>query len=249
MAPFIASWCFDKGLGWKYAVVTVAVLAFVMVITFSMIKIDDVKEGTQRRNGTKTSYDFLKDINFYISSGILFFYVGVEYAVNGWIVTYLKDTGIMSTSLAQKILSILWIVIIFGRLLCAHISKTINKETILLISSIGTMVFFTLFIMSSRLWTITFCILGLGFCLSGIYPTTIANAGDVLKGSGLAMGTLLAIAGLGGIIMPYITGVIAANRGITGGMTAIAVAIVFMILLSLINKLKVKRNTKSHIRL
>src|SRR5699024_12522278 len=137
---------------------------------------------------TRRSSDlFLKNIDFYLSSGILFFYVGVEYAVNGWIVTYLKDTGIMSTSLAQKVLSILWIIIIFGRLFSAYISKTVDKKTILLFSSIGAVIFFALFLISSSIWTIVACILGLGFCLSGIYPTTISNVGSVLKESSLAM--------------------------------------------------------------
>lgn len=239
MAPFIASWCFTSDLGWKYAIGIVAVLAVTMVIIFSMMKIDNVKgKRREKKEGEKSSFDFLKNVDFYLSSGILFFYVGVEYAVNGWIVTYLKDTGIMSTSLAQKILSILWIVIIFGRLFCAYISKVVDKKTILLTSSIGTMLFFVLFMMCSNIWAIVGCILGLGLCLSGIYPTTIANAGEIIKGSGLAMGTLLAVAGLGGIIMPYVTGIVAEKNGITGGMIAITVAVVFMFICTLLNKLR-----------
>ncbi len=177
-------------------------------------------------------------MDFYLSSGILFCYVGVEYAVNGWIVTYLKDAGIMSTSLAQKILSILWIIIIFGRLFIAYISRNVDKKTILLGSSIGTMIFFLLFLVSSSTWAIVGSILGLGFCLSGIYPTAISNAGNVLKGSSLAMGTLLGVAGLGGIIMPYITGVVAESNGIKGGMVTIGVAAILMFLCSLINKFR-----------
>ena len=92
--------------------------------------------------------------------------------------------------------------------------------------------------MSSSLWAIVGCILGLGFCLAGIYPTTIANVGDVLKGSGLAMGTLLGVAGLGGIAMPYITGIVAEKKGITGGMVAISVAIIFLFLFTLVNRLR-----------
>lgn len=239
MAPFIASWCFNRGLGWKYAISIVAVLAVTMVIIFSVMRIDNVKgKKKSKTEGERASLNFLKNTDFYLSSGILFFYVGAEYAVNGWIVTYLKDTGIMSTSLAQKILSILWIVIIFGRLFCAYISKIVDKKIILLISSTGAILFFVLFMMCSNIWAIVGCILGLGFCLSGIYPTTIANVGSVIKGSGLAMGILLAVAGLGGIIMPYITGAVAEKIGITGGMIAITVAIVLMFLCTLLNKLR-----------
>ncbi|MGN9164374.1 MFS transporter [Tissierellaceae bacterium HCP3S3_D8] len=239
MAPFFASWSFNMDLSWRFVISVVTVLSTIMIVIFSTMKINNVKpEWEKNKRKGKVSLEYLRNIDFYISSGILFFYVGVEYAVNGWIVTYLKDTGIMSTSLAQKVLSILWIIIIFGRLFSAYISKIVDKRTILLASSIGTMIFFVLFMLSSSIWRIIGCILGLGFCLSGIYPTAISNVGSVLKESDLAMGTLLAVAGLGGIIMPYVTGIVAEKNGIAGGMLTITVAIIFMFLCTLINKLR-----------
>jgi fucose permease len=239
MAPFFASWSFNMDLSWRFVISVVTVLSTIMIVIFSTMKINNVKpEWEKNKRKGKVSLEYLRNIDFYISSGILFFYVGVEYAVNGWIVTYLKDAGIMSTSLAQKVLSILWIIIIFGRLFSAYISKIVDKRTILLVSSIGTMIFFVLFMLSSSIWRIIGCILGLGFCLSGIYPTAISNVGSVLKESDLAMGTLLAVAGLGGIIMPYVTGIVAEKNGIAGGMLTITVAIIFMFLCTLINKLR-----------
>jgi len=198
--------------------------------------IDVEKQGKNTKENK--SYDFLKNLDFYISSGILFFYVGVEFAVNGWIVTYLIDAGLMNTSLAQKILSLLWVVIIFGRLFSAYISQTMNKKTIILASSTGVMLFFALFLLSSSTWAIVITILGLGFCLAGIFPTTVSNAGEIVKDSDLAMGTLLALGGLGGIIMPYITGVVAESKGIVGGMITVILGILFMFLFSLINRFR-----------
>lgn len=241
MAPFVSSWLLNNGLSWRFVLGLVATLAALMTLNFATSNIDNTRAERERKEDRKkSSLDFLKNVDFYLSSGILFFYVGVEYAVNNWIVTYLKDSGIMSTSMAQKILSMLWIIIIFGRLFVAYISKKVDKRSILLLSSIGAMVFFLLFLLSSSTWAIAICILGLGFCLSGIYPTTISNAGSVLKGSSLAMGTILGIAGLGGIIMPYVTGVVAENYGIKGGMTAIGVAAVLLFIFTLVNRLRAR---------
>jgi len=246
MAPFFASWALNRGLSWKFVLGVITVMASIMVILFFTMKIDNSSQDRKDKSERgKISLDFLKNIDFYLSGGILFFYVGVEYAVNGWIVTYLKDTGIMSTSFAQKILSMLWIIIIFGRLFSAYISRSVDKKTILLASSIGTMFFFVLFLLSSNVWMITACILGLGFCLAGIYPTAVSNVGGVLKGSSLAMGTLLGIAGVGGILMPYITGVVAEKQGIAGGMVAISVAVVLMFVFTLMNKLRGNRQIKA----
>ncbi len=237
MAPFIASWFVKIGLDWKYSIGLITILSTIMVLIFISMNIIDVEKQGKNTKENK-SYDFLKNLDFYISSGILFFYVGVEFAVNGWIVTYLIDAGLMNTSLAQKILSLLWVVIIFGRLFSAYISQTMNKKTIILASSTGVMLFFALFLLSSSTWAIVITILCLGFCLAGIFPTTVSNAGEIVKDSDLAMGTLLALGGLGGIIMPYITGVVAESKGIVGGMITVILGILFMFLFSLINRFR-----------
>ncbi len=242
MAPFFASWAFSRGYAWQYIIGVISILAALVVLNFMSLKIEDGKEEIKEDEQSKSSdLSFLKNIDFYVSSGILFFYVGVEYAVNGWIVTYLKDTGLMTTTMAQTILSLLWIVIIFGRLFTARISKRVDNTSILLASATGTIVFFGIFLMLSNIWGIIFCILGLGFCLSAIYPTTISNVGSVLQGSSLAMGGLLGAAGLGGILMPYITGLVAEMKGIAGGMMVISVAVICMFLCTLVNKIRRQR--------
>lgn len=238
MTPLFAAWALDTGYSWRWILRLIAILAAILVIAFRMMPIDNTKGVAKKRVITDRSNSFLKNTDFYLAAGILFFYVGVEYAVNGWIVTYLRDAGIMSAAMAQRILSILWIIIIFGRLFSSFISNYVDKKSILLVSSIGTVIFFALFILSSNLWAIIICILGLGFCLSGIYPTTVSDVGQVLTQSPMAMGTLLAVAGLGGILMPYLVGVVAELRGITGGMIAISVAVVLMFVLTLVNRIR-----------
>jgi fucose permease len=235
IAPFLTSFCVIIGLGWKFTIVVVILLALAMVFFYGTIGIGNEKSNAGSRDRSK-SLDFLRNADFYLSCGILFFNTGTEYAVNGWVVTYLKDAGIMTTSLAQAVLSMLWIAIIAGRLFCGYISKYVDKRDILLGSSIGTAVFFVLFMLLFNVWAIIACIIGLGFCLSGIYPTAITNAGTAIKGSGLAMGILLSAAGLGGITMPYITGAVAEKAGIAGGMTAISVFAALLFVFTLVNR-------------
>lgn len=238
LAPFISSLLFNIGLGWKYSVGLLSILAFISVFIFKFMNIDNNKYTRKTEESKKISYGFIKNIDFQISAGILFFYVGIEYSLNGWIVTYFKDTGIMSISLAQRMLSILWIVIIFGRLFTAYISRKIDKENILLTNSIGIMVFFILLMKSTNINIIVICILGLGFCLSGIYPTTLSSIKHTRENVELVIGTTIGIAGLGGIIVPYITGVLADSIGIAGGMLTVATCTIFLFLYSLVNKFR-----------
>lgn len=238
LTPLFAAWALGQDYSWRFILQLIGGLAIILVFVFSRLPIENVHRGRMPAAEASGGVHFLSSIDFYLASGILFFYVGVEYAVNGWIVTYLKDSGIMTTTMAQRILSLLWIIIIFGRLFIVSISRRVDKRTILLASSIGTMVFFGLFLLASGLGAIIGCILGLGFCLSSIYPTTISNIGPVLRHSSLAMGTLLGVAGLGGIVMPYLVGLVANKQGIAGGMVAIAIAIGLLFGFTLINRLR-----------
>lgn len=242
LAPFFAAWVIKRGMDWRFTLVTISALALVMIIVFFLTRIDNHRGEVEKTGeGSARSLDFLKSLDFHLSTGILFFYVALEYSINGWVVTYLQDTGLMSPSLAQTTLSFLWVIIIFGRLFSAYISKTMDKKTILLLSFLGGMIFFGLFMLASQPFLIILSILGLGFCIAGIYPTGIANAGEVLKGSSLAMGLLLGISGFGAIAMSYITGIVAERVGIAGGMVSISVAAVLMFILALINKFRPKR--------
>ncbi len=240
IAPLLASFLLTLGFGWRPILTLVAALAILMVILFKASGIESIsfKRG---KKSTKYNFDFIKERSFYLSAGMMSCYTGVEYAVNGWLVTYLRDSGRMDTSMAQRMLSIMWVVIIVGRLFNVYIAKKFDNKNIVLFSSFGSLICFLLFMASSNLWITILWILGLGFCLSGIYASGLTNAGNIIKESKLAMSTILGIAGLGGMIMPFIIGLVAEKVGITGGMITIAFSAGMLFTLALINKLwKVK---------
>lgn len=178
---------------------------------------------------------FLKSYSFYGIAFILFFYLGLENCINGWFVTYLQNTGVMSTTYATALVSFTWLVIMAGRLICAALSKKLDKSTIILILSLGSAACFFLLISTRSLPLITAALLGLGFFLSGIYPTCIANAGPMIKGSTIGMAVLTAISAMGGIITPQIIGGIADRIGIVASIGVLYVNVFFVILLSFIN--------------
>jgi fucose permease len=248
LAPFIAFACVVSGLGWKVAVLIVAVLLMVRILVFWQMPIMDHQPQVEasdplNSNDKLATLSYLRNPSYYLIGGLMFFYLGAENAVNGWAVAYLKDTGIMSTTLAQSVLSILWVVIIFGRLFSGYLSKHVGKSSLLVGNSIGSVIFFILFMMTRNTTWIVALIVGLGFFFAGVFPTALAAIGPELKGSKLGMGLLLAWSGMGAIIMPYITGVVADKVGITGGMATISGAMLLMLLFSILMHLRT-RNLK-----
>lgn len=240
VAPFLViAFTRQNPDNWKISAIIVAILALIMLILFYFIKIDNTKKSKAKRE--KVSYTFMKNTHYWISTGILFFYLCAETAINGWLVTYFKDSGIMSTNYAQTLASLLWLVILFGRLTCAYASQFISKHKMLLASSIGATIFFILLLATQSLVIITISIIGLGFCMSGIYPTTVSNLGNVIKSTPMAMSTLLAISGVGSILMPSITGAVAEKSGIFGGMALITVAIFLNFIFATINYIRTSK--------
>jgi len=227
-APFLVIICTNIGgdNGWKIASGVIIGLAIISIFLFSKMKIDD---AAKKKEKVKISYEFLKNRNFLISAGILFFYLCAEATINGWMVKYFIDSRIMTIEYAQKLASLLWVVILVGRLTCAFLGDKVSKKALLLTTSIGTAGFYLLLLSSQNLTVITIAIMGLGLSMAGIYPTTISTIGNTIKNYPMSMGVLLMVSGIGAIIMPIITGALSDAFGILAGMTAIVVAIILMI--------------------
>lgn len=240
LAPFLvlASTSLGGSQGWRFATGFIILLAIISMFLFSKMTIDDSSVKKKK----VLSYIFLKDRYFWVGTGILFFYLCTEAAVTGWLVKYFVDSNLMTTEYAQMLNSLLWVVILAGRLVTVFIGDRIKKEIILVFTSIGTVIFYTLLLSTRSLEVVTISIMGLGFSMAGIYPTTVATVGNTIKKYPMAMGVLLMLGGIGAIIMPIITGALADQFGILAGMSAIIVAIAMMIICVIINIIHVHQH-------
>jgi len=238
LAPFLTVLYITGGLNWKFIIYTVVILSTISTLSYRKLPyLSNEIVVIQNSNNEKT---FLKNIDFYILSLILFFYLGVENCVNGWFVTYFKSSGIMSDSYATNLVSITWFLIMIGRLSNSYLARKISKQRLILINCLCSTIFFLLLISTQNLVIITVAVAGLGFFFAGIYPTCIANAGEFIKGSNMGMSIFLAIAALGGIIAPQIVGILADNIGIAGAISFLIISIVLMCTFAMINLIKHK---------
>ena len=156
-------------------------------------------------------------------------------------VKYFVDSGIMSTEYAQMLASLLWVVMLAGRLTCVYLGDRVSKNKLLVITSIGTFIFYMLLLSTQNITVITIAIAGLGYSKAGIYPTTVSVAGQTIKEYPMAMGVLLMLGGIGSIIMPIITGALSDKFSIFAGMSAIVITILLMMLFIIINFINSKR--------
>lgn len=69
-------------------------------------------------------------------------------------------------------------------------------------------------------------IVGFGYSMAGIYPTTVSFAGNLIQKYPMAWSFILTTASFGSILMPSIIGKVAASAGIAVGMSSVAVVLV-----------------------
>lgn len=242
LSPLVAALLINMGLSWKIVVYIGLFFSLTMVAMYAALPINQnaTKKAVEVKDdgaGTK-SPPFFKNISFLLAGGVLFFYLGTETSVNGWVVTYLIHSGRMSAELAQKTLSLFWAVMMAGRLATAALSVKIKKTTLILIQTAGAVVMFIVFISSPSEALTVASVMVFALFLSGIFPTTFSATGEIVKGSGAATGTILAFAGSGGIFLPLIVGFVAQSLNIMVGMGLVIISAVLTFACALALKIK-----------
>jgi len=208
---------------WVYASVLMFVIGIVSWILYFIIPMDGL--AIPKKEKKAGNYGFFKEPLFYLCIVTLFFYLCVEQGVIGWLVTYFKDTGLLSPDMSQLMASMQWLMVLAGRLFAAWLSGRVAKSRMLPVMGAGLAVFFLIMISSKSMGMIVFGIMGFGFSMAGIYPTTVSFAGKLIQKYSLAWSFILTFASLGSIVMPTVIGAIAGAYGIFVGMASVGVVI------------------------
>lgn len=208
--------------GWIYACGFMVIMGMISWTLYYRIPLENEKVEKQESDG---NFGFFREPFFYLCTLTLFFYLCAEQGVIGWMITYFQDTGLLSASLAQVTASILWIMILAGRLTTAWLSTKVRKEHLLLAMGIGIVCFFLLLLQAKSTPLIVFGIMGFGYSMAGIYPTVVSFAGLTIKKYPIGWSFMLTIASIGSIIMPTVIGRIAETAGIFYGMSSVVVVV------------------------
>ncbi|MBQ3392598.1 MAG: MFS transporter [Lachnospiraceae bacterium] len=234
-APLITLVCTRNGnAGWRLTVYIILALGAVSVVTSSFMKMDSVKYS--RSEGPSDAFGFLREFPYWYSIGIMFLYQCIEASVMGWMVTYYEESGVLASDAAQLLTSLLWITILVGRFACSAIGGRTTSVRIIRVLSAGILVFLCIVLLAGRLPLMLIGTIGLGLSLSGMYGTTVSNAGDVFGRYPLAMGVFVTLSGFGSIITPSVIGTIAETSGIRNSMRVLLAPAVVLLILAVLNR-------------
>jgi fucose permease len=228
---------------WQIGVGYVIVLGVLSLTNMARMQLrNDRPSLKDKQNSTLV---FLRNPSFLILAAMMFCYLCSEYAINGWLVTYIQNkenlladlaaSGSDAVSYSQTMASLLWVVMLVGRLTCAMLSSKVSQKIMMMVSSFGVAIFYALMLSSTTMMMVTVSVAGLGLCMAGICPMIYSDAAIFTNTYPMATSLILGIGSAGAILMPTIVGSLAESHGFTGGMSAILVTVVLLVVFSVLN--------------
>ena len=225
----------------------VIALGTVSVVRLGRMRLED--DRPSRTDKVNSTLSFLKNPSFLIQGMMMLCYLCSEFAISGWLVTYIQSKTELLTAFgrtaqaqqagaaaySQSMATLLWTVILAGRLTCAALSARFSQKKLLLAASVGVALFFGMMLLSGTIPLVTASVAGLGFCMAGISPMIYSDAAAFTNAYPLATSALLCFGSSGAILMPVVVGAVAERFGFTGGMSAIYIAFALLVVFATLN--------------
>ena len=231
--------------GWRPAVIIgcvccAASLAFLLPAGFSDKDLETSAapndSGRAESSGKKkVDYGFVKEKLFWVTVIICFFYQAVEASFMGWMTSFLIDTGVMAESLAQFTTSVLWMALMAGRLLCSAAATKFSPRSMILALTLITTGFMVILLQTKSPAGLIIATAGIGLGMSGMFGTSVSNAGDIFSKYPVCMGFFVFMTSMGAIVAPAIIGSVANTQGMHIGMSTLLIFAACMVVAAIVN--------------
>lgn len=159
----------------------------------------------------------LKNKITWILSGFLLFYVGTEVSLGGWIITFMTTVRQGSAYQSGLIATGFWLGITLGRLILGFVTPKIGERLAVIIYLVAATVFQIIFWVVPS-FVVSAVVVGIqGFFLGPLFPAAVVAAAKLLpkKLHVSSIGISSAIGGAGAALLPFMTGAIVNEKGVS----------------------------------
>ena len=206
--------------------VQLAVLGGVLWLVFAAAPLGAQQSGAKRA----TDWGFLRSGYFWLLTALLFCQNAAETGVTGWLVTYFKDSGILTAAVSPYTVTLLWGATMAARLLLAFVFPPKDAQRAMVVMAAGCVAFYIALVLTESQTPALLLLLGFSLSIAGLNPTIVACAGKMTTAA--SMGIMLPAAGLGAILMPWVIGIVAQTAGLRVGMAVNTLPCVGMLALA-----------------
>ena len=186
-----------------------ALLLVLLVLLPFVATVPEAAPGDDQDPGSRGRRVYRSPI-LWVLGALLFIYVGVENGMGGWTATYLERATGLAAARAALVTSGFWLALTGGRLAGAALGTRLAPETLLSLSLGGSVLGGALLVLSGGVVALAVAaVMLLGFSLGPVFPTTVAiTTGAFPRASGTATSVVLGVGSGGGIVLPWLQGVL-----------------------------------------
>jgi MFS transporter, FHS family, glucose/mannose:H+ symporter len=252
LMPGIAALLIDSGV-WQMAfpiVTAMAGITTLLWLTLSFGKADDLLAQVPRSVGARAPRKrYGKGAVPFLAVGIIFFmvYVGMEMSFSNYLPSIMiKRTG-MTEATAASTMSVFWGMMVVGRMVTGRIAEWSGYKRFLLVSVASGLGIFVLLALSGHSG-ISLLLVGLnGLMWSGVFAISLLYVNHWVPGmTERTTSLMVAAGGLGGALLPKLTGWLMDNYNATVTLWIIAGTALLMIILIVLLVILGRRLEKGH---
>lgn len=210
--PLFVGTCL-KYLSYDHIIAVVGFIVIIPLLFFIFLRFPAPKQA--QGFPVKAGLSLLKEITLILFGLILFFESGMEITVGGWSAVFLKEELALEAERAVLFLSFYWLGMVLTRLILGYVLKRISPMIVQFLSIAIALIgaFLVLFSNSLPLTIAGLFLLGGGFAAG--FPVMLGYIGSLYpKLSGTAFSIAFVMALTGGMILPYVTGVLGQPFGL-----------------------------------
>lgn len=216
VGPLIMGSILVRDLRWQNAYSGLSLVMFGLFLVFSLVRLPASEQRGSSFSGNQVMA-LLADRFFLLITIIGALAIGTQFSVMLLAVSFLSEAKSISIANASIVLSLFFVGLVIGRLVCSRLSLYLcNSKILLFLTLFQAFMLLLVWLGDSRtsMVSVAFC----GLACSGLYPCFLALTGTLYyRVSGTALGILTTTAGLGGIIICWLTGIVSEEANVQLG--------------------------------
>jgi fucose permease len=229
--PFLTGYLLGIGFSWRYLYL---IPGIVSIGLFFLIYFEKKLFQKEKKGITSGSILILYQrwkAFLAVSCLAMLLYVGSEIASSSWMSTYIVKGLKGNLYLGGVTMAGYWGMITIGRIVFAYLSQRNHYGVLLRISSIISLVFLFLLLMTNSIPLVILSFMGIGFGFSGIWPLVVAVvAKNIEEMQATAIGVVVALGGTGALLFPWLFGIFSDYMGLRFIFIMVVVLVVAMFL-------------------
>jgi fucose permease len=143
---------------------------------------------------------------------VAFLYVGVEVSVSGWMMSYVHRLTTSGDPLPPIAVSCFWIALLCGRAVTSLLLRRMTEVHLLTASVAAALISVSCLVLNRNPFGIMLSVISSGLALGPVYPLCLSRV-LTLANDSLNTKWIFATSGLGGALLPWLTGKLSAYNG------------------------------------